>query len=80
MSAPHDESVGPATGHGTVDRAATRPSGWVVGMVLFTATMMIVIGLFQALSGCGTVPERDLRRRSAILFALISRRGDGFIC
>ena len=51
MSAPHDESVGPATGHGTVDGAAPRPSGWVVGMVLFTATMMIVIGLFQALSG-----------------------------
>jgi hypothetical protein len=51
MSAPHDESVGPATGYGTVDRAATRPSGWVVGMVLFTATMMIVIGLFQALAG-----------------------------
>ena len=81
MSAPHDESVGPATGHGTVDRPATRPSGWVVGMVLFTATMMIVIGLFQALSGLVALFRNEIYvvARDTCSHP-ISRRGDGFIC
>ena len=51
MSAPQHESTSPATDARSADSTPTRPAGWVVGMSLFAATMMIVIGVFHAVAG-----------------------------
>jgi hypothetical protein len=51
MSAPQHESTSPATDARSADSTPARPAGWVVGMSLFAATMMIVIGVFHAVSG-----------------------------
>jgi hypothetical protein len=51
MSARQHDSASPATDARSPDSTPIRPAGWVVGMSLYAATMMIVIGVFHALAG-----------------------------
>jgi hypothetical protein len=37
------------------DYTAARPSGWVIGGVTFASTIMILVGIFQAIEGLAAI-------------------------
>ncbi len=37
----------------------TKPSGWAVGGALFAGVMMIVVGIFEAISGISAIAEDE---------------------
>ncbi|PZF81290.1 DUF7144 family membrane protein [Jiangella anatolica] len=41
------------------DTSRPEPSGWAMGGVVFAATMMIMIGVFQALEGLAAIIDDD---------------------
>ena len=46
--------------HSSTARDAPRePSGWAVGLILFAAMMMIIIGVFQAIQGLVGIFENE---------------------
>jgi hypothetical protein len=38
----------------------SQPSGWATGGVAFAATMMLIIGIFQAIAGISAISKDDL--------------------
>src|SRR5512132_862096 len=43
----------------TARRASRETSGWAVGLILFAAIMMIMVGVFQALQGLIAILENE---------------------
>jgi hypothetical protein len=43
----------------TARRASRETSGWAVGLILFAAIMMIMVGVFQALQGLIAIFENE---------------------
>ena len=43
----------------TARRVRGEPSGWAVGLILFAAMMMIIVGVFQAIQGLVGILENE---------------------
>jgi|KBSSwiStaDraftv2_1062776.scaffolds.fasta_scaffold1160296_1 hypothetical protein len=60
MSVPNPQQAAPP---GADDRSETYhpgPAGWVVGMSLFAATMMVIIGFFQVVQGLAALFQNQI--------------------
>ena len=61
MSVPDSASASPATeARHREPTPRTAPSGWVVGMALFAAVVMIVAGIFEALQGLAALFRNEV--------------------
>jgi hypothetical protein len=50
---------GSAVSNDAYSRAGRQTSGWAVGLILFAAIMMIMVGIFQALQGLIAIFENE---------------------
>ena len=60
MSVPHQQQAVPSgTDYGS-STYQSRPAGWVVGMAMFAATMMVVIGFFHVVQGLAALFQNEI--------------------
>jgi hypothetical protein len=60
MSVPHQQQAVPTGADYGSSTYQSRPAGWVVGMALFAATMMVVIGLFHVVQGLAALFRNEI--------------------
>ena len=60
MSVPHQRSAAPRGAHRRSDTNRSRPAGWVVGMSVFAALVMIMVGFFHAVEGLAALFDNEI--------------------
>ena len=59
MSVPHPQPAAPPGVH-SLDTHDPRPAGWVVGMSVFAALVMIMVGFFHAVEGLTALVDSEI--------------------
>ena len=60
MSVPHQRSAAPRGAHRRSDTNRSRPAGWVVGMSVFAALVMIMVGFFHVVEGLAALFDTEI--------------------
>jgi hypothetical protein len=60
MSVPNPQHAAPPRGDHRSETHRAGPAGWVVGMALFAATMMVIVGFFHAVQGLAALFENQI--------------------
>jgi hypothetical protein len=60
MSVPDQQQAAPPGAGHRAETYRSGPAGWVVGMALFAATMMVIVGFFHAVQGLAALFENEI--------------------
>jgi hypothetical protein len=60
MTVPHQEQTGPSATSYRSGTYQSRPAGWVVGMSVFAAIVIITIGFFHAVQGLAALFRNEI--------------------
>ena len=60
MLVPHQQQAAPLRADDGSGTYQPGPAGWVVGMSLFAATMMVIIGFFQVVQGLAALFQNQI--------------------